>query len=198
MKPNDYIHHFTAADDVRLWLTRPARYLDKLYASDGHILIRTHDDTDVHCMDDSPLVSAAERMLEPLTERNNWISAQMGLPEKILCFVCGGIGKTTICDHCEGDGVVEAANGPHEIQCPKCGGIPVRGDENGVECDHCNGTGAGFQTVPVGNTFFQRRYLALLQTLPGPVLLSTHDNPKEVAFFHFSGGVGALMPCRYI
>jgi len=196
MKPNDYIHHFTAADDVRLWLTRPARHLDKLYASDGHILIRTYDDADVRVLDDSPLVSAAEQMLKPLTERNNWISAQMVLPEEWLCCVCGGIGKTITCDRCEGDGVIEAATGPHEITCPKCDGMPERGDENGAPCEHCGGSGAGFQTVPVGNTWFQRRYLALLQTLPGPVLLSLNADPKEVAFFTFAHGAGALMPCR--
>lgn len=198
MLPRDYISkfHFPAGQDIRLHLNQPARADGKLYASDGHILIVTHDDTEVSVLEDSKLPSLAKNLLAPIDGRDNWIPVDIPLPSPISCFLCGGIGKLSECEHCEGDGFVLSNDGRKEEQCPKCNGAPYLADVNGYACWKCNGSGESILAIPVGNTHFQRRYLALLQSLPGPVTLAPAPVASDVAFFRFDGGHGALMPCR--
>jgi hypothetical protein len=98
------------------------------------------------------------------------------------------------CPECDG-GFVEDNFGDL-VTCSKCNGKFEWLDEHGGPCWHCAGTGEALQTVRFENTFFARRYLALLQSLPGPVTLAPGPVPSDVAFFRFADGYGALMPCR--
>lgn len=197
MLPREYISKFCAVSDPRLWLMRPARGFGQLYASDGHIMIQTDDDDpDVSAMENSPLIGAVQRLMAQQTARNNWLPLDMTLPEKLICGRCQGSGQLESCVRCEGTGKVQEDDPAPSGACPDCNGRGEWPDVNGDSCWHCDGSGEGFQAIPVGNTFFQRKYLALLQALPGPVTLSTGELPSTVAFFRFSGGVGALMPCR--
>jgi len=198
MLPREYILKFCAIGDIRFHLNTPAREDGKLWASDGHILIVTDDDQEISVLSDSPLPTMAKQFIGAIDSRDNWIPVDMPLPPPVACFICGGIGKTSECSHCEGDGfiIIEHADKfDEEQQCPKCNGRPEWPDANGTPCWKCGGSGEGILTIPVGNTHFQRRYLALLQSLPGPVMLSTGPVYSDIAFFQFNGGYGALMPC---
>lgn len=196
MQPRDYIHKFHASRvEKRLHLTAPARDGGSLYASNGVVLIVTDDDPDVSALADSKLPGLAKPLLAPIAQRENWTPVDQPLPPPANCLVCGGTGKTTVCATCQGNGFVEDDLGEEE-SCPSCNGMPEWPDENGQPCWHCDGSGEHLVTVPFENAFFARRYVALLQSLPGPVLLSTGQTPSDVAFFRFTGGFGALMPCR--
>lgn len=81
---------------------------------------------------------------------------------------------------------------PPATKCPVCGGA---GYHYWVRCDECDGDGNAFQVVRVGHSAFQRRYIALLQTLPDCELEIGAD-PMALARFTFEGGHGYLMPCR--
>lgn len=196
MLPREFITKFCAVSDVRLWLMRPARDMGRLFASDGRIMIQTDDDSEVSAMENSPLVGAFQRLMAQSEERTNYRPVDMALPEKLLCGPCRGTGQLQSCVRCEGTGQVQEDDPAPSGTCPDCHGGGEWPDVNGDSCWHCDGSGEGFQAIPVRNTFFQRKYLALLQALPGPVELSTGELPLTVAFFRFAGGVGALMPCR--
>jgi hypothetical protein len=196
MLPREYIDKFCEVDGLRFWLSQPTRDTGRLLASDGHIAISTRDDSDVLALIDSPLVGALDRLIGPIAWRDNWQPLDMPLPPAKTCYRCGGVGRLTECAHCDGMGIIESDTGPHDVSCPKCNGAAEWADPDGAGCHDCNGTGEGYQPIAVGNTFFQRRYLALLQSLPGPVRFSLDGVPSGVAFFRFADGCGALMPCK--
>lgn len=196
MPARDYLSKFHLVQDIRVHLTLPARDVGELYASDGHILIVVDDDPDVRVLENSTLSLSAKKVMAPIDSRDNWIPVDMTLPSPIGCFICAGVGKLTECVRCDGVGVIESDNGTEEEQCPRCNGAPSWPDPNGKPCWKCDGSGEDILAIPVGNTHFQRRYLALLQSLPGPVSLSTGPVASDVAFFRFAEGCGALMPCR--
>lgn len=193
MQPRDFIQKFCAVADVRIHLMRPARDDGRLYASNGHILIVTEDDAEVSAIEASPLVDAAQRLMEQANCRDNWTLLDLTLPAVTPCKACNGTGKSTVCEHCDG---TSFANTAEKQKCPKCDGRGEWPDENGSVCWHCDGHGDDYQPIPFGNTFLQRKYLALLRSLQGPVTLSTGPVATDVAFFRFNGGYGALMPCR--
>lgn len=196
MLPHDTLSKFHCVADIRVHLNLPARDEGKLYVSNGEILIVIDDDPGVFVLVDSPLPAMAKKVLFPINRRDNWISVDMPLPPSIPCFVCGGIGKLTVCERCHGEGVVDSDDETEEVPCPKCLGRAEWPDANGKACWKCDGSGEGILAIPVANTHFQRRYLSLLQDLPGPVTLSVGAIHSDVAFFGFADGYGALMPVR--
>jgi hypothetical protein len=80
---------------------------------------------------------------------------------------------------------------PKEIPCPWCKGT---GEEDGDECDSCDGTGCkvDIEAVMIGNSHYGSGYLNLLAALPG-IEISPND-PEGPAKFRFDGGCGIIMP----
>ena len=200
MKPSEYIHKFTAqGNDIRFYLTKPCLHDGQLYASNGHILVVTEQDDSVVCIDDTGLAHRAEEIVSGYYRQMKvFPPLDLQLPEATQCMVCNGLGKTKICKTCEGEGVTYVGRESEfdaAITCSACDGRSEWPDESGDPCWHCDGTGNGFQSIKIGNAYFQRRYLALLQTLPGIHFLPD-DDPSKLAYFRFEGGFGALMPCR--
>lgn len=69
--------------------------------------------------------------------------------------------------------------------CPYC--------EHG--CPECvNGWREKIKSVDIGNGYFQRKYLALLKTLPNCKIAP--NGLRKPAWFKFDGGDGFLMPMR--
>lgn len=209
MQPHEYIHKFCAnpENEIRLHLTKPARLHDQLIASNGNILIVTGADPLVECCEDNKLIGASHkirnhyhRMLYEHEESFHPIH-DLALPEPVLCPTCNGRGSFHECAHCDGNGDepgFEHLSWPPD--CSKCGGVGyfTTDAEPQVTCFDCDGYKfMRTQVFPVFDGLFSRRYIALLQTLPKIKLATNPENPlKGIAFFNFSGGYGALMPCR--
>jgi len=206
MKPRDYIQKFCAnpESDIRLYLTKPVRLHDQLIASDGHILIVTDFDPDVELCEVDKLICASHEI------RNGCLFVQddaptafhpihdLPLPEPELCPTCQGRGAYQHCTHCDGSG--DEPDDEFLAACDKCGGAGhlLTDLQPQVVCIDCDGYKfKRTQVFPVLDGHFSRRYIELLQSLPGIEFATNPGNPiRGVAYFRFTSGYGALMPCR--
>lgn len=182
-------------------LHKPMRMGADVVATNGHILIRLTDAAgnfpDAHPSVSGFLANAANGHFLGTPCK----VAVLTVPPATKCPVCGGAGYHywVRCDECDGDG--EFKHGSHWYDCLECNGegqIKTGQHSEGAKqqpCYRCDGDGNAFQVVRVGHSAFQRRYIALLQTLPDCELEIGAD-PMALARFTFEGGHGYLMPCR--
>lgn len=189
---------FCAVVDTREHLKRPIRSDGYLYATNGHICLAIKDDPAVPAGDTGPDFGFLHKGIE---QADKFSPLDAKLPPIKHCRTCGCTGKTVLCKICEGEG--EFDHGSHTYECKECdgdgyfsGATAKEGDKTEL-CFACDGYGVDvYQTVKVGHTTLARRYVALLQTLPGVVIWTNKELPMAVAFFKFDGGFGAVMPCR--
>lgn len=187
--------------DPRSYLRQPMRLDADVVATNGHILVRWSD-----MPGDYP--EAPETMVRTITNITNgkfsgtFYDLQcFSLPEARSCPACGGVGYHYFlaCDECDGEG--DFFHGSHWYHCKACKGEGRYTTSQHSEwarketCYHCDGHGDTHQIVHIGDQAFQRRYIAMLKTLPG-LLLEAGINPLATARFTFDGGHGFLMPCR--
>lgn len=53
-----------------------------------------------------------------------------------------------------------------------------------------------WQTVQIENSWFRASYIQWIRELPDVEICVDPNRPLAIAFFHFRGGWGALMPCE--
>lgn len=163
------------------------RHNGYLYTTNGHICIRIDDDESVLVDADFSFAEKIQSLLETATPKpvEICLAALIQLPEAIPCSICNGTGCVE--DHLACDGM--------GCQGCDCGTVASKPEINGhYECWACEGSTESLHNpVHVGNTYFNRRYLHLLQQLEGTVLLLA-EMPLGPHFFRFKGGMGAIMP----
>lgn len=182
-------------------LQKPMRHGAHVVATDRHILVMIEaPDGDYPRVSDS-IAEAIARMEEEPYAGLRIAMMDLALPDPIHCRFCDGNGHAfrIICDECDGDG--EFVHGSHWYECKACDGngyVIASHDCQEAErvvCNKCGGYGEEFLSVRVGETHYQRKYLALLKSLPN-CQLEPNAHPEGAARFTFDGGRGYLMPCR--
>lgn len=193
MEAKDILELFVAPQNDPRGLDKPYRLDGFLYATNGHICIRIENDESIAVGDQfNPQKIARILSTEFGTE---YKPLEVNLPPAKVCQACGGAGGAYECQECAGDGWFE--HGKHDYDCKECDGNGVVDEgEKQIECPFCDGHGDELnQPVKLGNTHFNRRYLAILQKLDG-IELQCNSGETDVALFRFKGGVGAIMPTR--
>ena len=190
MRPRDFIHRFTAPDDVRYYMTLPSRDGGALYATNGHIMITTADDEIVRTVLDSPLPEKFRTLYAAISSQVGEFSPLVvSLPEPTPCPICNGLGRANKCPLCSDD----ENDDPY---CPKCGGSgEIPSPDGEIACWHCDGRREDLTVIPLGATHFARYYMAILLMLPG-IEIALNTSPTGAALFRSDVGYGALMPCR--
>ncbi len=185
---------FCAKDDIRSYLLNPWIQGEYVVASNGHIAVRVPATDFVSVLEpvtgkvplvDSLIdkVKALELALMPIPE----------LPPTVPCEYCGGSGAAYPCDECDGSGNFDHCG--REYACKACDGHGQNqiGEGDAEPCWFCDGRGEKpYYAVQVGDGYFDRRYLAIIASLPNVVIAP--NGPKGTAYFTFDGGDGALMP----
>lgn len=199
--PEELLARFCANTlDPREYLLAPFVIGDFVYATNGHIAIRVPRTSapDITATTDKvPGHLEAMFATHASTERLDEIPE---LPAPIACSTCNGTGRRHECPDCDGEG--EIRYGRHDYECAECRGDGQVSDGEGdatVPCNWCSGSGeAPAQPVKIGSQSYQRRYLALIQSLPGARFTPPDDAMKPLAmgYFIFEGGEGVLMPMK--
>lgn len=158
---------FCGREHLRPNLHQPFSRGDWTFATDGSVMVRVPRREDVPDDSRRPHVERVWRQYEPCPE----LSA-VG-PVTLLPALAA-----VQCDECEGRGRVH--------DCPGCQCV----------CDNCDGAG---ETIPislvrVGALYIQRRYAALLLTLPGLRVSLPRDRQTKIVHFAFDGGLGLVQP----
>lgn len=192
----EQLQKFCAKSDIRYYLLKPWINSGHAFASNGHIAVRVPSDglfsVVAHGEGQEPnvgaLVDNAKALGLPL----------MAIPELAppeVCEACAGTGTAYECEECEGEG--SFTHHGKEYDCKWCNGLGQHQNGQGdpETCFHCDGFGEkAYRPVAVGDSHFDRRYLALIAALPNAMIAP--NGPAGVAYFTFDGGDGALMPMR--
>lgn len=189
------------SDDPREYLRTPFRCPEGITATNGHILICMDDDGGKHpdAVENTKGYVAKFKAYIDDPKRSWMDAASIALPEAKPCMACNGKGYVheEDCDDCDGEG--EFQHGSHWYDCKECDGngkvLAGAGSGSKTPCHTCSGSGEDFQTVVVGGSAFQRKYLAMIGGLP-ECRLGLPEDPLGTAVFTFTGGFGAIMPCR--
>jgi RecJ-like exonuclease len=193
----DYIQKFCEICDTR-GFDKPKYFNGFIYATNGKIAIRVREDSESENDKNGEfdIVGAIEKLLKKESEKE-YIPLDIELPARVKCDDCKGTGEITQCPKCNGTGTVECPTCGHDMECEHCDGdgYGSPSDET-IMCKKCNGTGEKSFPVAIGKTYFDRKYLALLQSLPGPVEIGIDPDPFETALFRYPEGSGAIMPMK--
>lgn len=166
--------------DRRYALQKPWREGEQVVATDGKILISCDPSAYV-----GELAEAEGRrpqkcweILSPASKVTQWNQ----LPEYPGCTTCDGAGEfTKRCPHCHGAGEHRCECG-HEHDCDFC-------EEKGETTEQCEACECTFGTRRIARRL-ANKLLPLPQTEWGVVT----DDPQDIVFFRFVGGIGAVMP----
>lgn len=216
---------FCADPDRRPELSEPFSAGEFTYASNGHVMVRVDRRDD--CTDEpdgGKKVSVLVRYLSRLDSVTFSPFPAVNLPPvpphvPKPCNDCEATGRihSVACGKCHGTGMHTCHACNHEDDCEECNGYgrierPARPDDtlNVTECENCEGTGDCSRDddrliyTRVGPYWIDRRYVVLMQSLPGIEIdlghtafydgASAWDEPPIL--FRFDGGVGAIMPLR--
>lgn len=180
--------------DPRKDIHTPFRCPGGIVATNGEILICMNDDGGEYQDATEQTKGYAARFKAYINDpKREWVdAASITLPDALPCPDCNSKGHTfeDECDECDGDG--EFRHGSHWYECEECNGS---GKVAATTCSRCKGSGEDFQPIHVGNTAFQRKYLALIVGLPD-CRLGLPVTPLKTTVFTFTGGFGAIMPVR--
>jgi len=195
----DLLKFCASNTDPRHYMSQPMREGADVVATNGHIMIvmpgmagefQPIPDNLRGKAQQFDAVARSERM--PLDI--------IHLPDRKECPICGGAGHhfEVVCPDCDGEGSFK--HGLHWYECKECAGnghcTADASDEDAkkTDCYRCDGSGEAYQAVYISDHLFQRRYLALIKSLPDAAL--EIGEPLTVSKFTFTGGYGFLMPCR--
>lgn len=166
------LQQFCATDKTRPYLLKPFSAGEWSWATNGHIMVRVPRRSDVperakHGEPDVEKVIAdtAEKLqgdFVPLPK----VEFPPRDEDEEECENCDGSGKAHSCPDCE-------------CKCEECGGTGLYQPYRDV-------------SVGIGEAIYSGKYVALLQSLPGPIRIRT--SPEYPAHFTFDGGEGWLMP----
>ena len=162
------------------------------YATDGRVIVR------VPWIGAVPERDSAPDPCTQLTWTHDEVDSWLPLPTlddsmEAKCSTCCGLGKTTTCNECHGDGVVGFFNDFHdyECECQSCNGDGV--SAGGVDvCSSCGGAKYDAISVPIGAALMGSTYWRQLHSLPNAMIEAT-PIPRGMIRFKFDGGCGLLM-----
>lgn len=192
----EQLQKFCAKGEFRSFMLKPWLHGDYAFATNGHIALRVPADGFLSVVaggngsepNVSKLVDKAKAFYLPM----------MSIPELVppeVCEHCAGTGTAYDCDPCDGEGWFDHHG--KEYECKWCNGAGQHqnGEGDPSYCWHCDGIGEKrYIQVAVGNSHFDRRYLALIAALPNAKIAP--NGPAAITYFAFDGGDGALMPMR--
>lgn len=186
------------------------------YAVDGSILVRVARRPEVELPEPGSHYEVAlhgcETYLSCAVEA--WAPAAVELgpepPPPEACGQCQGSGwmRFPKCSKCDGEGSRKCGSCEQSVDCDACDGYGVLdpvgcqpSDDGAERCDECDGAGVvepPIVPVMLNGCPVDRRYAALLITLPG-IMIEVKPEPwlNEPVQFRFDGGVGALMPLHW-
>lgn len=196
----DITRFCATGEDPRAYLATPFRDGDDVIATNGHIMVVVPGMPGEFPTVQGNMVGGAARF--NVATRSGVLTplSNIALPEPVPCPNCAGKGHgyEVRCDECDGGG--EFKHGSHWYECKACGGDctkPCHESTPGAkkhDCHRCDGFGEAFAKVVVEEAPFQRRYLALIASLPNSAIETA--GPEGTAKFTFDGGYGFLMPVR--
>lgn len=138
---------------------------------------------------------------------DKWISVSvidgLGVEHTRKCNSCGGSGKITECDECDGDGEVswESPGGyDYSAECKRCHGDGVLSGGTAT-CDNCSGVGTVPTTIHVviGGVRLNLSLLSVIAKLPNAMIApSVAEGCRTPITFKFDGGMGIIMQMREI
>lgn len=174
-------------------IKQPIRHDGYIYATDGRICIRVDDDESIQAI--APLGRMKGYDFAKLfTGEENVVTPIPPLPDRIECPYCHGTCLEHGCIVCDGEGTIDSGITP--VKCQTCGGTgKVEPGPDTGPCWWCNGRGEHENNpVAVGNTHFNRVYLALAAEMPGARFVRVDG--LTTARIKFDGGEIAIMPTR--
>lgn len=183
--------------DDREHLHAPWPHKGRLYASNGHIMVRIPSPEHAEAVATHP-AAMADQMFEAAGKAGYIALPAFEAPMR--CDSCAGEGKylQVECPDCEGKG--EFTHGTCLYDCQRCFGDGlIRASELDVgaamhDCSHCGGLGYfRGEGARIGDATYDRVYLRLLSTLSG---VRVCVNGEKAMHFTFDGGDGLLMPYR--
>lgn len=190
---------FTNQQDSRDFMKKPVKFMNHLYATNGHMAIQTKDTVDVFdYVHDGKSQSIALRIGKMIAEAPADAIFEP-VPEidcpGAECCACDGTGFLQECLDCEGHG--EFKHGSHDYDCKNCGGdgrVP-RGHGFGLSerCGYCCGLGKRYADQRLRDARFNGTYLSVIRSLPECVIW-INPEPRKCSVFRFSHGSGVIMP----
>ena len=191
------------ADEYRAYLCSPWRSGDRIYASNGHVLVRLHADgmqAPTLPKGVGPDPRDVDRLFE-VTPLSGFVAVADVIAD-LVCQTCRGSGKRRFrhCDECNGQG--EFQRGGHVYACLGCEGAGDIPDDSGYTmraCADCRGYGVDYlrtttDAVTIGPARFGIRYLGMLARLPGAEIAAV--GAAAPAVFRFRDGEGLLAPVQ--
>lgn len=214
---------FCSGTGKRLELQSPFTYGDYTYATNGHIMVRVErrDDVDEEAIGTKAFVFRGYLTGLPDITFSPFPTVVLPPLEAHVpkpCKSCNATGRIykVLCVNCHGSGLVTCHACDHENDCRTCDGYGVRerpattedAADKVEDCDNCGGSGDASTDddriiyARCGPYFIDRRYVVLMQTLPGiEIDLGRSDlyegkstYPVKPILFRFDGGIGAIMP----
>ena len=191
------------ANEYRAYLRTPWRNGERIYASNGQILVRL-DAEGMQAPELPADISVGLRNVDRLFDAPlplGYVSAP-DVVTNVLCETCRGSGKRRFshCDECKGRG--EFLRGSYVYACLGCEGSGEVPDDAGYKtrpCADCRGYGVDSlrtdtNALAIGPARFATRYLGLVARLPGAEIAVV--NATAPAIFRFRDGDGLLAPVQ--
>ena len=197
---------FCGQEKARSWMAQPFAIGAFTYATNGHVAIRVDGNVALD-VPDAP--KSIEGLFAEAVEREfvSFASVDAEPIKPKRCDQCSGHGYTIECDVCDGEGEHECDNARcgcvHD--CGSCRGKgcepALKGDDDAEPCDWCGGAGRELdkRSVNLGHWLVvQRRYLQLVQALPGPIkwAVKMEGSEHKPPAFRGPGWLAIIMPMR--
>ncbi len=195
MKQNIDLKKF-CGPDVNHQLREPFSEGAYTYATNGRFLIRVPRIPEITAT--RPDCVKLEKLVFGVSEKNYKPLLAYPEPKKERCGICKGSGRSTECEECEGEGLIEWSTScnEYEAECKSCHGD---GRVSGSDelCPYCDGSGEiygdRFCFVPVSkDRGLNIPLLEKLKTLEGLLLGELNKNDSLIPF-SFNGGDGVVM-----
>ena len=174
--------------DTRVFLRSPSLFPEiGVVRSNGHILVCVPNDGGAHRAETNTWFISQILEGKKNLEKTTFVETSLkdvDLGKKQECHTCSGLGflLRKDCNDCEGEGTF--LHGDCTYDCQPCNGTGKVSSISGERstCAACEGFGEKISVrAPVGNIDFDRRYLALLSTLPNCTLRTCPENPGGMA-----------------
>lgn len=193
---------FCDSNDPRTYIQKPFYANGYLYATNGHIAIKVDNNPEI----DIDSIKAPDGVCQAIDNYIN--SAQMDslidvctlqipLLEKCQCQTQQQE-KEVDCDDCDGKGYFYYGENNHIYQCEECcssGKVP----SGTYLCAYCTGSGFKKDSVKVGDSLIDGRYIRMITQLPKSKI-TTIPAPNKTTYkgckahvFTFLGGAGVVM-----
>lgn len=193
--------------DPRAYAHQPFNYKGHAVATNGHVLLVTHERPDLIDINDievSPeFFGSLDKMLARVEDRIFVMDLPLiTLPDKKPCTTCKGTGKAeiTICDECNGEGdmILSSTRNDYWVTCKSCNGL---GDlvktQTDKDCPDCNGKGEEYRDnahVKIHDIKIAGTYCELL--LSANKLKLSPEPEQHMMFFKAGDYKGVVMGLR--